>query len=161
MKNVIYPLAMAWGYTPWEWKERKQPNIVFIMADDLGWTDLSIMGSDYYETPHIDRLASQGILFTNAYASAANSAPSRACLMTGMYTPRHGIFTVSPSARGDKTKRKLIPIPNTEDVRADFVTMAEALQKCGYQCGHVGKWHLGTIKWYRSVVTRLYFQCSG
>ena len=147
MKNVIYPLAMAWGvYSLGVEAKEKQPNIVFIMADDLGWTDLSIMGSDYYETPHIDRLASQGILFTNAYASAANSAPSRACLMTGMYTPRHGIFTVSPSARGDKTKRKLIPIPNTEDVRADFVTMAEALQKCGYQCGHVGKWHLGDDK---------------
>lgn len=62
------------------------------MADDLGWTDLGVMGSDYYETPNIDRLASQGMLFTNAYASAANSAPSRACLMTGMYTPRHGIL---------------------------------------------------------------------
>lgn len=120
------------------------------------------MGSDYYETPHIDRLASQGILFTNAYASAANSAPSRACLMTGMYTPRHGIFTVSPSARGDKTKRKLIPIPNTEDVRADFVTMAEALQKCGYQCGHVGKWHLGDDKNGTGPLSQmLYFQCSG
>lgn len=116
------------------------------MADDLGWSDLGVTGSDYYETPNIDRLASQGVRFTNAYAAAANSAPSRACFMTGMYTPRHGVFTVSPSARGDKTKRKLIPIPNTEDVRADFITMAEALQKCGYQCGHVGKWHLGDDK---------------
>ena len=74
MKNVIYPLAMAWGvYSLGVEAKEKQPNIVFIMADDLGWTDLSIMGSDYYETPHIDRLASQGILFTNAYASAALS----------------------------------------------------------------------------------------
>ena len=56
-----------------------QPNIVFIMADDLGWTDLGVTGSDFYETPNIDRLASQGMLFTNAYAAAANSAPSRAC----------------------------------------------------------------------------------
>ncbi len=147
MKNTIYSIAIVLGIYSQEMEaEEKQPNIVFIMADDLGWTDLGVMGSDYYETPNIDRLASQGMLFTNAYASAANSAPSRACLMTGMYTPRHGIFTVSPSARGDKTKRKLIPIPNTEDVRADFITMAEALQKCGYQCGHVGKWHLGDDK---------------
>lgn len=120
-----------------------KPNIVFILADDLGWTDLGVMGSDYYETPHIDRLAAEGLLFDNAYAAAANSAPSRACMMTGMYTPRHGVYTVSPPDRGDRTKRKFIAIPNTEDVQADFVTMAEALQQEGYQCGHIGKWHLG------------------
>lgn len=120
-----------------------KPNIVFILADDLGWADLGVMGSDYYETPHIDRLAAEGLLFDNAYAAAANSAPSRACMMTGMYTPRHGVYTVSPPDRGDRTKRKFIAIPNTEDVRADFVTMAEALQQEGYQCGHIGKWHLG------------------
>lgn len=121
----------------------KQPNIVFILADDLGWTDLGVMGSDYYETPNVNRLASQGLLFDNAYAAAANSAPSRASMMTGMYTPRHGVYTVSPPDRGDRTKRKLIPCPNTDDVRADFVTYAEALQEQGYQCGHIGKWHLG------------------
>ena len=75
---------------------KEKPNIVFILADDLGWTDLGVMGSDYYETPNIDRLATEGILFDNAYAAAANSAPSRACMMTGMYTPRHGVYTVSP-----------------------------------------------------------------
>ena len=120
-----------------------KPNIVFILADDLGWMDLGVMGSDYYETPHIDRLAAEGMLFDNAYAAAANSAPSRACMMTGMYTPRHGVYTVNPPDRGDRTKRKYIAVPNTEDVRADFVTMAEALQQQGYQCGHIGKWHLG------------------
>lgn len=73
---------------------KEKPNIVFILADDLGWTDLGVMGSDYYETPNIDRLATEGILFDNAYAAAANSAPSRACMMTGMYTPRHGVYTV-------------------------------------------------------------------
>lgn len=103
---------------------KEKPNIVFILADDLGWTDLGVMGSDYYETPNIDRLATEGILFDNAYAAAANSAPSRACMMTGMYTPRHGVYTVSPPDRGDRTKRKYIAIPNVEDVCADFVTMA-------------------------------------
>ena len=110
---------------------KEKPNIVFILADDLGWTDLGVMGSDYYETPNIDRLATEGILFDNAYAAAANSAPSRACMMTGMYTPRHGVYTVSPPDRGDRTKRKYIAIPNVEDVCADFVTMAEALQEQG------------------------------
>lgn len=124
-------------------QEAHKPNIVFILADDLGWMDLSVMGSDYYETPNIDRLASQGILFDNAYAAAANSAPSRACIMSGLYTPRHGIYTVSPSERGDKTKRKLIPIANTDDLRTEFVTIAEMLQQQSYQCGHIGKWHLG------------------
>ena len=124
--------------------QNRQPNIVFIMADDLGWNDLGITGSDYYETPHIDRLASEGAFFNNAYAAAANSAPSRACLMTGLYTPRHGVYTVSPSARGDKSKRKLIPIENKEEVRTDFVTLGEALRQQGYVCGHIGKWHLGS-----------------
>lgn len=125
---------------------KEKPNIVFILADDLGWTDLGVMGSDYYETPNIDRLATEGILFDNAYAAAANSAPSRACMMTGMYTPRHGVYTVSPPDRGDRTKRKYIAIPNVEDVCADFVTMAEALQEQGYQCGHIRKWHLGMMR---------------
>ena len=120
-----------------------KPNIVFILADDLGWTDLGFMGSDYYESPNLDRLASQGLVFTQVYSSAPNSAPSRACLMTGKFTPRHGVYTVSPSDRGDKTKRKLIPIPNTEDVSSDFETLAEVLSRNGYICGHVGKWHLG------------------
>lgn len=143
--NTIYSLlTMALGACNSVLQaQEKQPNIIFIMADDLGWTDLGVMGSDYYETPHIDRLAAEGMRFDNAYAAAANSAPSRACFMTGMYTPRHGVFTVSPPDRGPKNKRKLIPISNKEDVDAGFVTMAEALQPYGYQCGHIGKWHLG------------------
>lgn len=149
-KRTIRILFCALPFTPWvtfaqktSKKDTTKPNIVFILADDLGWTDLGVMGSDYYETPHIDRLAAEGLLFDNAYAAAANSAPSRACMMTGMYTPRHGVYTVSPPDRGDRTRRKLIPIANTDDVRADFVTIAEALQQQGYQCGHIGKWHLG------------------
>lgn len=125
------------------WGQDFRPNVVFIMADDLGLNDLGITGSDYYETPNIDKLASEGIIFRQAYAAAANSAPSRACYMTGMYTSRHGVYTVAPSERGNKTKRKLIPIPTKTDVSADFVTMAEALKRQGYRCGHIGKWHLG------------------
>ena len=72
----------------------KKPNIVFFFIDDLGWTDVGFMGSDNHETPNIDRLASEGLVFTDAYACAPNCAPSRACLMSGQYTPRHGIYTV-------------------------------------------------------------------
>ena len=76
------------------------PNILLIYVDDLGWTDLSVMGSQYYETPHIDSLARDGMLFTNAYANAPNCAPSRAALLSGQYGPRTGIYTVDSAARG-------------------------------------------------------------
>lgn len=114
------------------------------MTDDLGAFDLGCYGSDFYETPNIDRLATQGLKFTQSYSAGANSAPSRACFMTGMYAPRHGVYTVSPSERGEASKRKLIPIANTEDVASSFTTLAEALKQSGYECAHVGKWHMGS-----------------
>src|SRR5680860_406755 len=91
-----------------------RPNVIFINVDDLGWKDLGFMGSSYYETPHLDQLASEGMVFMQAYAGAANCAPSRACLMSGQNTPRHGIYTVSNSDRGNPKTRKILPIPNNE-----------------------------------------------
>ncbi|MGJ8697374.1 MAG: sulfatase [Verrucomicrobiaceae bacterium] len=120
----------------------QQPNIVLIYADDLGYTDLSCQGSKYYQTPNIDRLAREGVTFTQAYAGAANCAPSRACLMTGSYSPRHGIYTVGNSDRGKAQHRKLIPIKNTQLLDPKFPTIAEALQNHGYQTCIAGKWHL-------------------
>ena len=120
----------------------KKPNILLLYADDLGYTDLSCQGSKYYETPHIDRLAKEGTTFTNAYAGAANCAPSRACLMTGTYTPRHGIFTVGNSDRGKAIDRKLIPVKNTTILDPSFTTIAEALKPLGYRTCVAGKWHL-------------------
>ncbi|MGC6581888.1 MAG: sulfatase [Akkermansiaceae bacterium] len=118
------------------------PNIILIYADDLGYSDLSCQGSTYYETPHIDRLAKEGMTFTQAYAGAANCAPSRACLMTGSYSPRHGVFTVGNSDRGKARDRQLIPIKNTTILDQKFTTMAEALKSKGYQTCVAGKWHL-------------------
>ena len=119
------------------------PNIVFFFIDDMGWTDLGFMGSDFYETPNIDRLASEGMVFTNAYANAPNCAPSRACLMSGQYTPRHGIFTVGDPKRGNHPFRKLEPVPNKTVLDDRFITMAEALKTSGYVSASMGKWHLG------------------
>ncbi|MBN2325766.1 MAG: sulfatase-like hydrolase/transferase, partial [Candidatus Omnitrophica bacterium] len=121
----------------------RKPNFVFILIDDMGWKDAGFMGSPCYETPRVDRLARQGIVFTSAYTNAPNCAPTRACIMSGQYGPRHGIFTVGTSERGKSRDRKLIPIENNTRLSPDVVTLAESLRRGGYVCGHVGKWHLG------------------
>ena len=123
--------------------EPAKPNIVFIYIDDLGWADVGFNGSTYYETPNIDQLAGQGIIFSQAYANAPNCAPSRASLMTGQYTPRHKIYTVGTSKRGQEEDRRMIPVPNTENLPLHYTTLAEALGDAGYTTGHFGKWHLG------------------
>ncbi len=120
-----------------------KPNIVFIMIDDMGWTDLGYMGSEYYETPAIDHLSSQGMVFSNAYSNAANCAPTRASLLTGQYTPRHGIFTVGKSSRGKAKDRRLIPIENSKEISLDKISIAKSLKKAGYASAAIGKWHVG------------------
>ncbi len=119
------------------------PNIVFIVADDLGWTDAGFMGSTYYETPNLDRLAESGMVFTDAYAPAANCAPSRASVLTGQATPRHGVLTVSNPERGRSEHRRLIPPPNKTTLDPALTTFPRLLQEAGYQTFHIGKWHLG------------------
>jgi arylsulfatase A-like enzyme len=122
--------------------QKAKPNIILLYADDLGYTDLSCQGSDYYRTPNIDRLAKEGMTFTNAYAAAANCAPSRASLMTGLYTPRHGVFTVGNSNRGKAAHRRLIPISNKIELTRKLPTMAQVLKGAGYRTAVAGKWHL-------------------
>ena len=123
--------------------KKPQPNIILINIDDMGWRDVGFMGSEFYETPNIDRLANSGMVFTNAYASASNCAPSRACLMSGQWTPRHGIYTVGTSERGKSSDRKLIPTVNSTILPDQMITMAEVLQDAGYSTCQAGKWHLG------------------
>ncbi|WP_207671247.1 sulfatase [Paenibacillus cymbidii] len=120
----------------------RKPNIVMLLIDDLGWKDVGFMGSTYYETPHMDRLAADGMTFGSAYA-CPNCAPSRASLMTGLYSPRHGIYTVGSAERGPAHKRKLIPPANRGILGVEHATIAERLKAAGYACGHIGKWHLG------------------
>ena len=120
-----------------------RPNIVFIIADDLGYADLGVTGSDYYQTPNLDRFASQSLAFTAGYANCANCAPTRAALMSGMYAPRTGVYTVSNPDRGKASDRMLIPTPNKTELESGVVTIAEVLKAAGYTTAHMGKWHLG------------------
>jgi len=123
---------------------KDKPNFVFFFIDDLGWADVGYQGSEFYETPNIDKLAASGMVFTDAYACAPNCAPSRACLLSGQYSPRHGIYTVGDPKRGNHQFRKLEPIENQEVLHSDFVTWAEVLDENGYALASMGKWHLGS-----------------
>lgn len=123
-------------------------NILFILADDLGWNDLGCMGSNFYETPNIDNLAANGIKFTNAYSTCQVSSPSRASIMTGKYTPRHGITDWIGEKSGEewrKMKRysKLLPADYLRNLPSNEYTVAECLRDNGYVTFFAGKWHLG------------------
>ena len=120
-----------------------KPNIVLIYIDDYGWRDIGFNGTKFYETPNADRIAREGMIFRSAYSNGPNCAPSRACLMSGLYSPRHGIYTVANSDRGKASLRKIIPTKNTTVLADEFVTMAEALKMGGYTTATMGKWHLG------------------
>ena len=121
----------------------RPPNVVLIVADDLGWTDTGAYGSEYYETPNIDRLAREGLRFTAAYANP-NCAPTRAALLTGRYSPRTGIYTVGSGNRGEEKFRKMDAAPNVTNLPLSEVTFGEAFELAGYQTAHMGKWHMGT-----------------
>ncbi len=130
-----------------------RPNLVFILADDLGWRDTAVYGSTFYQTPNIDRLAERGIHFTNAYAANPLCSPTRASILTGLYPGRIGITTpschhpevrlaasVPPSARPDL--KTVEPLSVTR-LKTSYPTLAKTLKKAGYATGHFGKWHLG------------------
>lgn len=119
------------------------PNVVFILADDLGWTDIGCQGSKYYETPNLDRLARDGMRFTAAYTCGPNCQPTRAALMSGQYGPRTGVYTVGATARFDTSMRPLVPVDNVQQLPLDKVTLGDAMKKAGYATALYGKWHLG------------------
>jgi autotransporter-associated beta strand protein len=156
MKLCSLPLllpAMAWGVATAEAADPK-PNIVFIMADDLGWRDLGVTGSKFYQTPNIDRLARKGMLFTDAYAANPLCSPTRAGVLTGLHPQRTGftaagghlpqeVFAASvapvaqPWARGQNVR-------SATRLETRFTTYAELLREAGYRTAHFGKWHVGS-----------------
>jgi arylsulfatase A len=120
--------------------QQKKPNVIFILADDLGWSDLSCYGNPIIQTPNIDKLAQQGMKFTNAYACPV-CAPTRASMQTGQYSARLQMTDVSNGHV--RPWGKLIPPKVFWRLNTDHITIAEAIKKAGYVSGLFGKWHLG------------------
>lgn len=122
------------------------PNFIFILADDLGWADLGCYGSSFYETPHLDQLAEEGMRFTQAYAACPVCSPTRASIMTGKYPARLHLTDWIPGRQArlpEEPQNRLKAVPFEQQVNLDEVTLAEALKEGGYQTFFAGKWHLG------------------
>jgi arylsulfatase A-like enzyme len=136
----VAPVALA--------DEDRPPNVVVFLVDDLGYADIGCFGSSFYETPHIDRLASEGMRLTNAYAACPVCSPTRAALMTGKYPQRLAITDFINPGRGnqpEKWKRNTFYLPAAYEDRLphDATTIAESLSTAGYATFFAGKWHLG------------------
>jgi arylsulfatase A-like enzyme len=126
--------------------EAPKRNFLFILIDDMGARDLSVEGSTYYESPNVDRIANTGMRFRQGYAACQVCSPSRASIMTGKYTPRHGITDWIGAGEGEGWKRntKLLPPFYNHNLPDDDTTLAEALREAGYRTFFAGKWHLGS-----------------
>lgn len=124
----------------------QKPNVVFIFLDDMGWMDLGCQGSRYYETPHIDRLAEQGMRFTNAYAACTVCSPTRASVMTGKYPAR---LHLTDWIGGHEHPWAKLAVPDwTKYLPHTETTVAQAFKDGGYNTFFVGKWHLGGEEYY-------------
>src|ERR1051325_7224288 len=119
-----------------------RPNFIFILADDLGARDLGCYGNPYFATPNLDRLASQGARFTNAYAACPVCSPTRASILTGRYPVRTGVTDWIPGRPSDPKGPIVTPRTATE-LRLSETTIPELLKTAGYRSASIGKWHLG------------------
>ena len=130
---------------------QEKPNILFILADDMGYGGLNCYGNELIESPNIDKLCSEGMKFTNGYAPAAECAPARATIISGQYAPRNGIYVVVDRAKGKEKYLKYIPPYNDEGMDTAKFSLAKALRSGGYATAMYGKWHLGKGEKYHPV----------
>ncbi len=124
--------------------QKQKPNIIFILADDLGWADLGCYGNPFNETPNIDRLAKSGIKFTQSYSSSPVCSPSRASFMTGKHPARLQLTNFLVGERTDSLS-PVLPAPFQKSLPSSEITLAERLKAVGYQTGFIGKWHLASV----------------
>ena len=124
------------------------PNIIMILLDDLGWMDLSCQGSQFYETPNIDKLFRSGMSFDNAYAACPVCSPSRASILSGKYPARLHLTDWIDHGNYHPCKGKLIDAPYIKGLPVEEHSLAASLKEAGYQTWHVGKWHLGKQETY-------------
>src|SRR5436190_3835479 len=155
---ILSANSAVWAQEPQSKRTTSRPNIIVFLADDMGWMDCGAYGSQYYETPNIDRFAKRSMRFTDAYAQPLCS-PTRASLLSGKYSARHGITSASghqpPQPAGHKflpdtgppTQAMLTPESKNYLEPAEY-TLAEALHDAGYRTAHIGKWHLGLTQPY-------------
>ena len=143
-------LLVIVGFSNYETKAfQSKPNILFILVDDLGWTDIGAFGSTFYETPHVDALARKGMKFTSAYAACPVCSPTRASIMAGKYPARmrttdwFGAPQPTTVAKHWTRNKPLLPAEYLENLPLSETTLAEALKSKGYGTFFAGKWHLG------------------
>ena len=125
-----------------------KPNVILMLIDDMGWMDLSCQGSEFYETPNIDQLRSEGLAMDNAYAACPVCSPSRASILSGKYPARLKVTDWIDHDGYHPCRGKLIDAPYIKELPLSEVSLAQAFKEGGYQTWHVGKWHLGKEKTY-------------
>lgn len=151
----------------------EKPNVLFILADDLGWGDSSVYGSTFYRTPSMERLAKSSVRFVNAYSASPLCSPSRASIMSGQYPARHGLTTALGHSEPlqKEPDYDLDKVPKTSEVLLPYsrrtlaleqYTLAEAFRDAGYRTGFVGKWHMGRMPeyWPQAQGFEFTFHCA-
>jgi uncharacterized sulfatase len=146
-KSLVIGLFLSLPFFTAGAQSTQKPNIIFILADDLGRHQIGAYGSTFYETPHIDRLAKNGMKFSNAYAASPVCSPTRASIMTGKHPARLHLTDYIPG-RSSKNS-KLITPDWKKELPLGEITIAEVLKDAGYATGHFGKWHLNKNKKYK------------